>query len=696
MLSGVLDRLESADLKDSRDPHVLDTAFPKDGALRHLWEEYEKTLYVVPIDSATGVATVRWVSTAPAEVVWNSQLAVDQRVRAEFFKHLPGIFTGLGIIGTFFGLIEGLRRFQISSNADIVRNSLESLMHSVGDAFLISAAAITLAIVVTFIEKLTLSWLYGKVDAIASNLDRRFPAAVAERILEEAASHTEETATQLKHLKGELLKDLRPILQELSDKHTQTLERLASALQDRLAETTKTQVDAFRDSSQALGSTISGAITGSLVGPLDDIKHAVQQASSDQSAAATRMLQDVMTSFSQRLNDLFGGQISGINELNQRTAQTMQNAMSKLEELVASLQDAGKKSSDTMAEQMARAIAEMEARQAAITHTTQALVDQLRQTIEQSQQTTAQGVRATTDEMARRMAEAIEKMERRQDSINERTREFVEQIRALVAESQNETRDKMQSTMQTLGEQLGALLRDFQDAQGQVLDAGRKREEESAARVQSTVNDLTGAVQTLIQQLGSTSTRLEESITALQSTTTTLIAGLSDGAEQVNAATRNFSSASEKVSGVMNQAAATTTKLADLSASLTAAASSLQQGLQDYRSHRDAVSKLVGELNALVANAKTDVSITSDVLRRIEAAAKELSKAQLQTEQFMAGVATVLAKAHESFREAMLKTLRDNNHEFQSKLSSAVALLGTSIKELEDVLSTATLRERRP
>jgi ABC-type transporter Mla subunit MlaD len=188
---------------------------------------------------------------------------------------------------------------------------------------------------------------------------------------------------------------------------------------------------------------------------------------------------------------------------------------------------------------------------------------------------------------------------------------------------------------------------------------------------------------------------MEQSVAALRETTTAAISRLSEGAEQVNSASRNFNAASDKVTGAMNQASTVTTKLTDLTTSLTVAASSLQQGIQDYKNHRESVGKLVSDLNGLVANAKTDVSITSDVLRRIEAAAKELSKAQVQTEQFMAGVATVLGKAHESFREAMLKTVRENNHEFQSKLSSAVALLGTSIKELDDVLSTATPKGRR-
>ena len=48
----------------------------------------------------------------PAEMYFNGQSVVDGRLRAEFFKHLPGLLTGIGIIGTFTGLIGGgLRAF---------------------------------------------------------------------------------------------------------------------------------------------------------------------------------------------------------------------------------------------------------------------------------------------------------------------------------------------------------------------------------------------------------------------------------------------------------------------------------------------------------------------------------------------------------------------------------------------------------
>ena len=850
-LSQVLRTLQSSALKDERNPDQLSQVFEKDVHLAHLWNEYRKTLYDA-MPTSGGVVAPQWRSTVAAENFWNGQLAVESRVHAEFFKHVPGIFTGLGIIGTFLGLIEGLRNFKVSaltqggdaatqdSVAQTAQKSLESLMHSVGDAFLISAAAISLAMVATFLEKLLLNSLYAKVDDIAQLLDEKFAAASAEKFLEQTASYTEESATQLKQLKGELIKDLTPILHDLSDKQSKMLERLAGSFQERMNEASHNQIEASRDNTTAMADTISGAITNGLSGPLEEIKTAVKQASGDQSATAIKMLQDVMVSFSQKLNDLFGGQINGINELNHKTAETMQNAVTKLNESVASLQEAGSSSSASMGEQMAKALSDMEARQSAITQSTQQLVAELKLAIEQSHATTSSGLQNSSDEMARRMAESIEKMEQRQDSINERTREFVEQIKAVVSSSHNETGTKVQSTLQAIGDQVGVMLNQFQAAQqtalsagqqreeataskteaavgalttrsqtfvqevgqllarsqtdtnasvqttvqslgtqvgqmlnqfqaaqqaalatgqqreadnasktesavaalaarsqtfvdevgqllsrsqaatdagvrstvqalgGQVgsmlqefqgaqqsaLESGRQREEQNAQKTQELVAAMVGSVESLVQQVAQASARMQDSVAALTTTTTSAISRLGDGADQVNSAARNFAAASDKAAGTIHQVSTVTGHLSDLATHLTASSTALQQGIQDYRSHREAVATMVAELNGLVNNAKSDVSITSNVLQRIEHASDKLASAHFETEKFMMGVATVLAKAHEEFRVSVTTSLSKSNHEFQQKLSAAVGMLGSSIKELDDVLVTATPKKK--
>lgn len=44
-------------------------------------------------------------ATVPAETFFTEQALVDTPLRTEFFKHVPGILTGIGIIGTFYGLL---------------------------------------------------------------------------------------------------------------------------------------------------------------------------------------------------------------------------------------------------------------------------------------------------------------------------------------------------------------------------------------------------------------------------------------------------------------------------------------------------------------------------------------------------------------------------------------------------------------
>lgn len=684
--------LNSEKYKKVSSPEQLGDAFdvfPYSDQIQHLWREHKKTLYSTSTEQG-GIETSRWHATVGAESLWNGQLAVDGRLKADFFKHLPGIFTGLGIIGTFAGLIEGLRQFKVSSEADVVRTSLETLMHTVGEAFLISAAAITAAMAVTFLEKMLLSSLYRRVDSIAEILDARFPYSAPEDILKKTEGYAEESATQLKQLKTELVKELRPVLLEMSQAQSKTLERLTASLEHRFERVGQSQIEASRANNTELGATISQAISSSLSAPLNEIKDVVKKASGEQSESAVNMLQDVMTSFSQKLNDLFGGQINGINDLNKRTADTMQLAVSKLSALVASLQTAGENSAQAMAEQMARALSEMEARQSKMASTTQALVDELKQAITMSQSATKNSVETATSEMARRMAEAIEKMELRQSAINETNKEFISQIKGLVSASQSETNSKLQEVLGNLEVQLGHMLASFQAIQAKAVAEGQAREQANSEKTQAIVGSMVGSVEDLVGKISDATAQMQASVATLATTTTTAIDGMSNGAQLVNAAAQSFSAASDKMTNAMGQATTVSNKLTDVSAVLATASSAIQASVGDYRLHREAVGSMVEELKKLIANAKTDVSISSSVLQRIEQASTKLSQAQLQTEQFLNGVAVVLGKAHEEFRASVTNSLSKSNHDFQQKLASAVGMLSASIKELDDVLATAT------
>lgn len=200
----------------------LDRIFEKKGVLEHLWREYSATLHKqTEADSVTGQPATRMRSTMPAGVIFRPEIIVDIPLRTDFFKHLPGLFTGVGIIGTFYGLLLGLQAFEVSENAIIVRNSLNKLLHGVWEAFLVSAAAITIAMVVTLIEKLIFARLNAKVEKIVQLLDALFEGGASEEYLVRLVNASESSPSRIASLIRDALKQtfIEPCLSGCLPRH---------------------------------------------------------------------------------------------------------------------------------------------------------------------------------------------------------------------------------------------------------------------------------------------------------------------------------------------------------------------------------------------------------------------------------------------------------------------------------------------
>lgn len=604
-----------------RNASDLQKIFESDPRLLHLWKEFRDTLHAQREERDGQMVTVALRATAPAESFFNSQYVVEGRLRTEFFKHLPGIFTGIGIIGTFMGLITGLKNFEVPEDPAKVRQSLETLLGGVFEAFIVSAAAITLAMVVTFIEKVLLSSLYRCTEDIAQHLDGLFAMGAGEEYLSRLVTASEDSAAQSKILKDSLVGDLKALLQEMTER----------------------QIAAQQASSQALAQHITSGIESSLKEPLRQIGEVVVKASGDQSAAAATLLQDVMASFSQRLNDLFGGQISGIQELNQKSAQAMQDAVASLQGLLGRMEENSQRSGDAMAEKMAK---------------------------------------------------AVEEMERRQAEINEQTRSFVESIREMVSKSQTETNAKLSEAIANLSQQMGAMIGALQ-AQAEKSHQDQQRREQSLTdRTKSMVSDLGASVAEVVKQMAESTDQMRQSVASLERTTASSIDKLNAGARTLEQGATAFAQAGDKVTSALGRATTVADKMAEVSGALTSSATSLQSVLSDYRANREATASMLVELRAVVESAKREASLTQQALDRIQTAATKLAEAQQETESYLEGVSDVLADAHSKFADGLSRTLDRANSDFHAKLSSAVKLLGNAIEELDVTLSGATPSRR--
>lgn len=413
------------DLKVCQLSGSLDIAqvFVEHEQLKHYWSEFRETLHEERATNAAtgGVDVVSLRATLPAATFFTEENMVDAPLRADFFKHLPGIFTGIGIIGTFTGLLFGLRDFSVSDNAGLVRESLGHLLRGVSEAFTISAFAIALAMILTLFEKIILVRLYARVRSLTQAIDERYKAGVGEEYLARLVGATEESATQGKILKDALVGDLKTILTELSER----------------------QIAAFGHSHAQLGAHISESVATQLKGPLERLAAVSESVRGDQGAAVQQLMADLLARFTDRIENLFGGQMNGIQDMQQQTIAALRDAVGQLQRMSQTVEGAGQKASEALTE---------------------------------------------------RLNETLHRLDQRQLVMTEEMRKFVHEIRALVGESQTESHQRLQTLLTDLAQQTGTLVGELSQKSQSAVGAMGTHVEGLSSRVEEAVTQIAAAI----------------------------------------------------------------------------------------------------------------------------------------------------------------------------------------------------------
>jgi uncharacterized membrane protein YgcG len=137
--------------------------------LRPAWMHYQGARIASQAREAAGAGAQSNQAVDPRDF-FEPGMLLRMALRSDFFRNLPGMLTGIGIIGTFTGLIVSLRGFDVSGDT---REQVSLLVRHVGEAFLASAAAVTLAVLVNVIEKLLSAGLERELELLIALLRLR-------------------------------------------------------------------------------------------------------------------------------------------------------------------------------------------------------------------------------------------------------------------------------------------------------------------------------------------------------------------------------------------------------------------------------------------------------------------------------------------------------------------------------------------
>ena len=593
-------------------------------AIEHAWQSYTKTLHTQVGEVDGEEKTTGYKATASSSYFFSHSLIVDTPLNVEFFKHLAGIMTGVGIIGTFGGLLLGLWQFDPAGDPANIQNSLALLLHGVRDAFIASGIAIFLAMLTVAIEKALIRKCYAKLEELTAFIDRLFEAdTLGEEHLERLVSFAEQNLTNTKHMKENLISELKPVLQNMLD--------------DLQAKNQHHQTQMVT----AMATQIGQSITDSLQAPLEKIAGSVQQVSGDQGSAVQDLLTDVLTAFMDRLESTFGSQMNGMSEMMTQSVTAMREMQVGFNQLIGDMRNNSEASSKALEQQMLNMLTEIQQKQ---------------------------------NDMGNTMNDMLEKVQHSVAQIGDTGAEAAQKMNLQIADMLSQINSNIGSMMVEIGEK--------QIAQEQRVAQNQQTLHDSTNEL---VNTLTQQVNILLQESDALIKSNRQTLEKLGDVSISSIKGMNDGAEKMRLAAERFSTAGQSLSSVTEGSSALLSQINTLSGNLTGTTNQLKTLVTDYQQSRTSVDQAVQVLQKLIETARQEAGMSSQMLADMQQMTQALQGVQKDMQQYLGQVNDVLAKSLDSFGSGVEATLNRSLLAFDNTLADAVLRLRSGVEDLGGV-----------
>jgi hypothetical protein len=401
---------------NGRDPRGLDAIFAK-RPLLHIWREYSDTLHPMRLALAGQTPVVEYRSSIPAEMMFTKESLVDGPLFDDFWRHLPGILTGLGIIGTFAGLLHGLGKFKtaISTNTSDAVAGLGPLLEAVIHAFMVSAVAIACAMVVIFVSRFLVAGLNAKVEDLCEHIDSLYKSGAGEEYLQRLVESSEKSEVHTAQLKDALVEDLTRLMTNLTER----------------------QIQAQISAGQHIGETVGRSIAESIAEPMQRVREVMINNAAGNTEQVSTMLDTMLTGFMAKLEKTFGGQINGINEQMQRSMAAMGSVQTSLQALVQDIQKANENAATQMSDKLAVAMQTASDNQQQLTQQMTQFVTDFRSLVAEEQRKSKDAMNETIAGLLSEVGNSIASMEASRKSASEedatRTKVLTDQTGQMVS-----------------------------------------------------------------------------------------------------------------------------------------------------------------------------------------------------------------------------------------------------------------------
>ena len=215
----------------------LETEFNGNSELAEVWHEFQNSLITrEPKENQEKIV----YKTDEASLFFSEERLLGQHMNLRFWNSVPALLVGLGILGTFVGLVWGLLPFSSIDfqQTENIRSAIQSLLSGVSTAFVTSVWGMLFSLLFNWIEKSGIGSVSSKIAELQRTLDRLFTLTTQEEIAFRQEDELTQQTQALKAFSTDLANEIKSAMaqgrQEIIAEFRNAPETFSNAIGEQL------------------------------------------------------------------------------------------------------------------------------------------------------------------------------------------------------------------------------------------------------------------------------------------------------------------------------------------------------------------------------------------------------------------------------------------------------------------------------
>ncbi len=223
--------------------------------LSDAWREFNETLLIPGEDFEPKDGNEKILNTHHTSTYFNQRYILWSKVNMRWFNTFPNILTGLGIVGTFIGLVAGIYIASPGLSADNIKEAkqaLNVLLSGASLAFLTSIVGLLSSMFFSKAEKNKIHEFDRLCQYFVSEIDERVEYFSAERLSNKVLQESKKQSFALETFANDLAVTMGQIMQE----------QVAAPLVEAINELTESQKSANDETIEKVMAEFAASISG--------------------------------------------------------------------------------------------------------------------------------------------------------------------------------------------------------------------------------------------------------------------------------------------------------------------------------------------------------------------------------------------------------------------------------------------------